>query len=152
MRVLLAFALLAAPAAAQERQEGYYYPTVTSTESFTRTIRPAQATREERIAMAATLTAAEDNRDGAPRFVAFTKGAAAEKLILVALEDDVFRTLFRARAVLAELTGRVREAPFFQSAGLAFDITFLDLIKTLNFESLVVSDGATWAHRIEFAQ
>ena len=46
--------------------------------------------------------------DPAPQhYAVFAKRIAGEKLIIVAFDDDVFATLFRARAVPATLTLRV---------------------------------------------
>lgn len=146
--------LLAAPLRAEEvpgdRHEGYYYPPVTSSERFERALGPRSATREDRIGLALTITKAQVDAPDPPRFAVFTKGASAEKLIIVALDDTIFRTLYRARGQMAQLTANVRGTPFFQKAGLGFDITFYDLLWMMNFDTLTITDGVSWSHQVTF--
>ncbi|MEM9198579.1 MAG: hypothetical protein AAGD12_12110 [Pseudomonadota bacterium] len=148
------FAILVAgfavSAAADDRHVGYYFPEITSSEVFDRALGPRQATREARIELALSITRAQLDAPDNPRFSMFTKGAAAEKLIIVALDDEVFATLFRARAQMAQLTANIRDTDFFRNAGLAADITFYDLLYMMNFDTLTLSDGATWTHRVTF--
>ena len=78
----------------------------------------------------------------------FAKGDDAEKLIIVALDDGVMRTLFRARAVLAQMTAVARSTSMFNDMGVADSYTFFDLAKMLGFKQITVSDGVTYAHQI----
>ena len=82
------------------------------------------------------------------RFTLFAKGTDAEKLIIVALDDDIFASLFRARAVLATLTAQVRASPLFAELGVQNLFTFYDLAKLLGFKQITLSDGRYWSHRI----
>lgn len=152
--VLAALIALTAPLASQaqeDRYEGYYHPPITSKEVFDREINnPPPASREIRIAFVTEITRAQLAAPEAPQYVLFAKGTDADKLFLVATEDDVFRTLYRARAVLAQLTSNSRGTEFFQKNGLATVATFFDLLKMLDFEVLTISDGVEWAHQIEF--
>jgi hypothetical protein len=92
---------------------------------------------------------AELARAPAPqRYTIFAKGTEAEKLIIVALDDDAFATLFRARAILATLTSRVRATPLFAELGVQNLFTFYDLAKLLGFDQITISDGRSWSHRI----
>ena len=128
--------LLFCPAvAAQDRHDGYYYPKPESTESYT-----ARAT-----------VLPDSNRDRRLGFIVaiFAKGGDAEKLIIVALDDGIFATLFRARAVLATLTAQVRASPLFAELGVQNLFTFYDLAKLLGFQRLTISDGRVWSHRVE---
>ncbi len=151
---LLAFVACASAARAQEgedRQEGYYYPPVTSTEIFARD-RPIapEADRAVRVTFVTQITKAMLDAPDTPPYVLFAKGAEAEKLILIGLDDEMFKTLYRARAVLAQLTSNARGTEFFVRSEQQTTATFFDLLVLLGFESLTVSDGETWAHRIVF--
>ncbi len=156
LRLLAAacLSLLAVPAwadGAPDRHEGYYYPPITSTEVFARPRSDApEAGREIRIAFVTQITKAMLDAPDTPPYVLFAKGAEAEKLILIGLDDEMFKTLYRARAVLAQLTSNARGTEFFVRSEQQTTATFFDLLVLLGFESLTVSDGETWAHRIEF--
>ena len=143
--------LSAVTVAAQERYEGYYYPEVTSQEQFTRVIREGPASNKGvRVEFVTNLTAAQLAAPESPRFVFFAKGADAKHLTLIALDDDVFSTLFRARAVMAQMTSNMRNNEFFREQGLEFVATFYDLLQIMEFDTLVISDGETWAHQVNF--
>ena len=143
--------LLAGAAAAEDRYVGYYYPDVTTQETFDRVVRSSDgADKAVRIDFVNTLTSAQLDAPESPRFVFFSKGNDAETLILVALDDDVFSTLYRARAVLAQLTVSVRSGGYFVNEDLQYVATFYDLIQLLAFDELVITDGQNWAHRVNF--
>jgi hypothetical protein len=142
------------PAAAQQggleddRAE-YYYPPITSEEAFARElIETPPADRSVRINFITEVTKAQLAAPETPRFAIFAKGDEAEHMIIVALDDSVFRTLYRARALLAQLTSNARGTKFFIDTNLQFTATWFDLAKMLGFEDIVISDGATWSHRI----
>ncbi|MEM9782124.1 MAG: hypothetical protein AAF899_06580 [Pseudomonadota bacterium] len=145
--------LIALPAAAQDggdRREGYYYPPVTSEELFARKLTRTQpnANRAVRVAFVVEVTKAQLEAPETPRFSVFAKGGQAEHMIIVALDDEVFRTLFRARAVLAQLTSNARGTAFFRQNGIQAIATWFDMAKILGFEDIVISDGHSWSHRI----
>ncbi|MEM6546528.1 MAG: hypothetical protein AAF713_02160 [Pseudomonadota bacterium] len=154
LRALLAIALVFAlgqTAAAEDSREGYYYPPVGSEESFERELAGVPPTaRQVRVSFITQLTKAQMAAPEAPRFAVFAKGSDAEHMIIVALDDGVFKTLFRARAVLAQLTSNARSTEFFQRNNIAETATWFDLAKLLGFEDLVISDGETWSHRVRF--
>ena len=148
MVAVLAVCLMAGGAAADER-EGYYYPAVTSEEIFKRTmleVPPPDSLARERFII--NVTKAQLAAPHAPRFIVFEKGGDAQHMIIVALDDDVFATLYRARAVLAQLTTNLRGDAFFEESGLLTDATWFDMAKSLGFEDVVISDGRNWAHRV----
>lgn len=152
---VIAFCLMslatAAAATATDKQEGYYYPPVTSEEEFDRVIVTAPPSNQNiRVAFVTTITKAQLEAPETPRFVLFAKGEGARRLIMVALDDEVFKTLFRARAVLAQLTSNLRGTEFFEQQGLSTAGTFYDMLQILDFESLTISDGETWSHRVYF--
>lgn len=141
---------LALPAAAPADQEGYYYPAVGSQEVFARDVlRSGLAVdRAMRTGFVTQITKSQLEAADAPRFAVFAKGSEAEHMIVVALDDEVFRTIFRARAVLAQLTANARSTDFFVNNGIETTATWFDLAKLLGFEDIVISDGASWAHRV----
>ena len=142
---------LAAPAAAEERYVGYYYPEVTSEEVFDRIIAAAPpATAEIRVGFVTAITKAQLAAPESPRFVLTEKGDKSERLIIIALDDEVFATLYRARAVLSQLTSNFRGTDFFRSQNLHVQGTFYDMLQIMQFESLVISDGENWSHEVTF--
>ncbi len=150
--IALFFAVIFAGAvAAQDRYVGYYYPEVTSEESFDRVVRASQgAGKAVRIDFVNLLTSAQLEAPESPRFVFFAKGADADTLILTALDDEVFATLYRARAIMAQLTVAVRQGGFFQQEELQYVATFYDLLQLMQFNDLVITDGRAWAHKVTF--
>lgn len=158
MRIIFAFIMLTLStgiAAAQDLkpdadQNGYYYPPVTSSEAFKRELIRAEdpADRALRQVFLAQLRKSHAEVEGQRRIEIFAKGKEATNLIVVALDDEVFRTLFRARAVLAGLTTDARSMEFFNTSPVADRATWFDLLKLLGFEDIVISDGATWSHLV----
>lgn len=151
--LLLAFSLaaLSAPSSAEDRHANYYYPPVTSNESYVaRAAMLADASRELRIQFIVNLTQQMLAKPFPPDYVIFAKGDQAEKMIIVGLNDyGGMSTLFRARATLAMLTSIARGSKLFQEFGVDDFFTFFDLAKLFGFEQITVSDGKTYAHQIE---
>ena len=151
-RILIA-AIIAASlggAAWAAGKDSYYYPPVNSEEVFARVIAAAPlADRTVRVGFTTQITKAQLAAPESPRFVIFAKGDEAQHMIIIALDDQVFKTIYRARAVLAQLTSNARGAELFVNK-IRDDATWFDLIKLLRFEDLVISDGATWSHRVIF--
>ena len=145
----LAAALLAAGAAsADDRHDDYYYPAVTSRETYDARSEPRRdATREVRIGFIVAETEGQAQRPYPPRYAIFAKGDEAEKLVIVGF-DDSFRTLYRARALLAQLTARARGTALLRNMGVEDVYTFLDVARLLGFKQVTLSDGASWAHQI----
>ena len=142
---------LVGAATAEDRYVGYYYPEVTSAEVFDRVVRTSEgASKSVRIDFVNVITTAQLEAPESPRFVFFAKGADAGTLILVALDDEVFSTLYRARAILAQLTVSVRRGGFFREEDLQYVATFYDLLQLMGFDELVISDGQNWSHRVDF--
>lgn len=137
-------------AAAQDHHDGYYYPTPGSKETYKARARVLPGSdRGRRLGFIVGFTK-ELAEDPSPmRFTLFAKGTDAEKLIIVALDDDIFASLFRARAVLATLTAQVRASPLFAELGVQNLFTFYDLAKLLGFKQITISDGREWSHRVD---
>jgi hypothetical protein len=159
--------LLALPAAADDtiiittpetddegdRHAGYYYPPPQSFERYIargQTIR--EATRGIRIAFVTALEVELAKRGHPLPFALFAKGGEAEKMIIVALMDGPLDTLYRARAVLANLTAEARLLPLLKKNGVEDWFTFFDLCVLLGFNQVTLSDGKTWAHQIELVE
>jgi len=134
-----------------ERYTGYYFPEVSSQEAFSRSIRSTHgAGKDVRIDFVNKLTVAQLSGTANPRFVFYAKGSDATTLILTGLDDDVFANIYRARAVLAQLTVSVRQSGFFKQQDLEYVATFLDLVQLLEFDELIITDGKGMTHQIDF--
>ena len=147
--VLAAGVLLSTTVSSQDRHTGYYYPEPVTEETYqARATTLPESDRDRRLGFVVAFMG-EMARDPVPqRFAIFAKGGEAEKLIIVALDDEVFATLFRARAVLAMLTSRVRASPLFAELGVQNLFTFYDLAKLIGYKQITVSDGRNWSHRV----
>ncbi len=148
LTTLLFWPILAARA--QDRHAGYYFPPIGSEEVY-RARAPVldNASREMRIGFIVAQTNDQQRRNYAPRFAIFAKGDGAEKLIIVGLDADSFATLYRARAVLAQMTASARGSTLFRNLAVEDLFTFFDLAKLLGFTQITVSDGKNYAHRID---
>lgn len=150
---LAAFAVLlillsAAPASA-DRHEGYYYPEVTSRETYVaRAATMPDSDRARRLAFVIGMTQEQIAQPYPPQWAIFAKGTEAEKLIIVSLNRDSLVTIYQARGLLAQMTAMARATPFFVDSGVEARYTFLDLLKMIGFRQLTISDGQTYAHQI----
>ena len=132
-------------------KDSYYYPPVNSEEVFARQLAAVPlADRTVRVGFTTQITKAQLAAPESPRFVIFAKGDEAQHMIIIALDDQVFKTIYRARAVLAQLTSNARGTDFFINSNIQDQATWFGLAKLLGFEDLVISDGATWSHRVIF--
>lgn len=142
---------LATNAVSSERYEGYYYPEISSSEEFTRVIRDGlQSSKTVRVDFVTDITRAQLAAPESPRFVVFAKGSDARHLNIIALDDELFSTVYRARALLAQLTSNMRNNDFFRDQQLEHVATFFDFLQMLEFDTLVLSDGKTWSHQVTF--
>jgi hypothetical protein len=148
--------LLVAPlgvAMAQEvsddRHAGYYYPEPQTTETYTaRVVTLPDSDRVRRIGFVTGLTQQLLTAPYPPEYAVFAKGSEAEKMIIVALVDGRYDTLYRMRALMAMMTAQSRLSPFFQQNTLAEHATFYDLLKMLGFKQLTITDGDQVAHQV----
>lgn len=153
-RGLLAAAMVLAGAstlAAQpvDRHEGYYYPKVSSHETYVSRARVMDdSDRGRRIAFVSGLTQQLSDLPYAPTYAVFAKGGEADRLIVVAYGDGQLNTLYRARALFASLTALARLTPLFRELQVEDIFTFFDLCKLLGFRSITISDGDKFAHQI----
>jgi len=147
--LLLAFAAMPAHAQPADRHEGYYYPEAASQETYVaRAKMMLDASRDRRLDFVNGLTASQLASPHSPTYVAFAKGERADRLIVVSLVSGQLDTVFRARALLAQLTALVRGTPLLQDYGVDNLFTFLDVLKLMGFTRITLSDGDKFAHQI----
>lgn len=147
LAVLLA-TLQAGPAGAADRHAGYYYPNPSTENYISRAQILATSTREQRIRFVTGITGELLSNPYPPQYAIFAKGDAAEKMLIVALNEGAIASLYQGRALLAQLTAVARATPFFREMAVDDLFTFLDLAKLLGFKRLTISDGRTYAHQI----
>jgi hypothetical protein len=141
----------AAPARADDRHAGYYYPPPQTVETYqTRGETLPDSDHVRRIGFVVELTRQMLDKPYAPEFVVFAKGEQAEKLLIVAVKDGVIDTVYRARALLAMLTSVARATPLLQEVGVADYFTFFDFLDMMGFRQLTISDGDGFAHQVLF--
>ncbi len=146
--------LAAGPAAAQgasgDRHAGYYYPEPESTEVYEARVPVLPGSdRTRRVGFVTVMTNEMLKNPYPPQFAIFAKGEAAEKLIITALNENTYNTLFRARGLFAMLTAVARGTQLFRDNPEAIRYTFFDLAHLLGFEQITFTDGVDFAHRIE---
>lgn len=149
--VLTAMVLLAwsAAAAGADRHAGYYYPEPGTKETYEARAETLEETnRAVRIGFVTGLANQILARPYPPTMAIFAKGAEAEKLILVSLQDGRVDTLYRARAVFANLTSIARVLPIFADYGVQDYFTFFDLAKMMGFSQITITNGRDFAHQV----
>jgi hypothetical protein len=137
------------PAEEQSLHEGYYYPKPQTVEHYlSRTITLGESDKVRRQAFIIGMTKQLLDGKYAPSFAIFAKGGQSEKLIIVGMIDGQLNTIYRARALLAQLTAVARSTPFFQQNTQPEESTFFDFMKLLGFRQLTITDGRAFAHQI----
>jgi hypothetical protein len=133
-----------APKAApgEDRYIGYYYPKPTATETFESSMQTiAGAERAQRIQFVTVVSQGTIQSAYRVPYAVFAKGEKADRLIIVGLQQGELNTIYRMRALLANMTTMSRLSPFFQERTVAEDATFFDLLKLLGFRELTITDG-----------
>lgn len=137
------------PTQAGDRHAGYYYPEPATQEVYeARSERLPEADRATRIGFVTGIANHISEQPYPTQAAMFAKGTEAEKLIIVALVDGRIDTIYRARAVLANMTAAARMLPAFQEMGVQDWFTFLDLAHMLGFKQITISDGRDFAHQL----
>lgn len=147
----LIFALvLAGPLPARaDHHAGYYYPIPQTSETYkAQTATLADSNRARRVAFVTEITNEMWGQPYAPTFALFAKGDEADEMIITALSDHEYNTIYRMRGLLAMLTARARATPIFRDLRVQDTYTFFELLKMLGFKQLTVTDGERFAHRI----
>jgi hypothetical protein len=140
---------LAPAALAEDRHAGYYYPPPGSEETYKARARTLdEASRSLRLGFVTGVAHELQQRPYPPTAAMFAKGTDAEKLIIVALEDGRIDTIYRARALFANLSAVARTTPVFQEYGVEELFTFFDFAKMLGFTQITISNGRDFTHQV----
>jgi 20S proteasome alpha/beta subunit len=133
-----------------DRDANYYYPPPQTREVYRSAATTlADSTRERRLGFVTGMTQEMLNNHYAPQFIMFAKGDEANRLIIVAITDSAYNTVYRARALFAMLTAIARLTPYFKENAVSAVYNFFDLCKLLGFTQLTWSDGKTLAHQVQ---
>jgi hypothetical protein len=141
----------AAPAAksTEDRYIGYYYPKPTSTEVFESQLQTLpNMDRAQRIQFTTVVSQGTIQSAYRVPYAVFAKGEKADKMIIVGMQGNELNTVYRMRALLANMTTMARLSPFFQERTVAEDSTFFDLLKLLGFRELTITDGEKVTHQV----
>ncbi len=142
-------AAAATPKADEDRYVGYYYPKPTAVETYTSPMQTiAGAERAQRVQFATVVSQGTIQSAYRVPYSVFVKGEKADKMIIVGLQPGEMSTIFRARAILANMTTMSRLSPFFQERTIAEDANFFDLLKLLGFQQITISDGDKFTHQV----
>ncbi|MEX1035742.1 MAG: hypothetical protein WDZ54_07275 [Sneathiella sp.] len=137
-------------AAEQDRYVGYYYPAPTQIEIYCARVSPLpDMDRRRRVGFVIGIKEGMVNQPYESAYSVFVKGGDSRKLIIVAKTDGHLKTIYRVRALLADLTNSARTTPIFEESGAPENLTFLDLITFLGFETITLSDGDRFTHQIK---
>lgn len=149
--ILAACLIFSSAARADDRHEGYYYPTPATVEEYEARAPLLDGNdRGRRLNFVSGIVAEIAASPYPPTYAIFAKGADAEKLIIVGVRDGFYDTLYRTRALLAALTVLSRATPLFQDMDPEQNYTFFDLCYMLGFDQLTVTNGRDFAHQIHF--
>ena len=140
------------PAAGEPKEDryiGYYYPKPTSTEVFESSMQTiAGAERPQRIQFVTVVSQGTIQSAYRVPYAVFAKGGKGDKMIIVGMQQGELNTIYRMRALLANMTTMSRLSPFFQERTVAEDATFFDLLKLLGFKELTITDGEKLTHQV----
>jgi hypothetical protein len=152
LALALAIALAAGTVSAQtpeDRYVGYYYPVPTSQETYESKIQTLPGLdRAQRVQFTTVIAQGTLQAPYRVPYAVFVKGGPAERLIIVGLQPGEFSTIYRMRAVLANMTAQARLSSFFQERTVVEDATFFDLLKMMGFKSLTITDGDKLTHQV----
>ncbi|WP_340151034.1 hypothetical protein [uncultured Sneathiella sp.] len=139
-----------AASAEQDRYVGYYYPAPVQIEIYCARVSPLpDMDKRRRVGFVIGIKEGMANQPYESSYSVFVKGGESRKLIIVAKTDGHLKTIYRVRALLADLTNSARTTPIFEESGSPENLTFLDLITLLGFENITLSDGDRFTHKIE---
>lgn len=138
-----------AAASGEDRYIGYYYPKPTSSETFESAVKTLDnVDRAQRVQFVTVISQGTIQAAYRVPYAVFVKGTKADKLIIVGMQQGELNTIYRMRALLANMTTMSRLSPFFQEHTVAEDATFFDLLKILGFRELTITDGEKIAHQV----
>lgn len=141
-------AATAAPAE-DDRYVGYYYSKPSSVENYASAMQTIQGSdRAQRVQFATVVSQGTIQSAYRVPYSVFVKGEKADKMIIVGLQPGELGTVYRMRAILANMTTMSRLSPFFQERTVAEDANFFDLLKLLGFRQITISDGDKVTHQV----
>ena len=133
----------------KDNHAGYYYPEPQTSETYISHLsKMASVSKRSRIGFTVGLNAKQLKRAYAPGYHMFAKGGQAQKLIIIATEEDRYNTLYRLRALMASLTANARKSPLFTESSTPEELNFLDLCKLAGFTQVTISNGRDVTHQI----
>lgn len=139
----------AATAGEDDRYVGYYYPKPGTVENYTSPMQTvAGAERAQRVQFATVVSQGTIQSAYRVPYAVFVKGEKADKMIIVGLQPGELGTVYRMRAILANMTTMSRLSPFFQERTVAEDANFFDLLKLLGFQQITITDGDKVTHQV----
>ncbi len=139
----------AAATSSDDRYVGYYYPKPNAIESYESTLKMIDGVdRPQRVQFVTVISQGTLQSAYRVPYAVFVKGEKADRLIIVGLAHGELDTVYRQRALLANMTTMARLSPFFQEHTVAEDSTFFDLLKLLGFSSVTITDGDKSAHQV----
>lgn len=139
----------AATTAGDDRYVGYYYPKPSAVENYESTLKTIDGVdRPQRVQFVTVISQGTLQSAYRVPYAVFVKGEKADKLIIVGLARGELDTVYRQRALLANMTTMARLSPFFQEHTVAEDSTFFDLLKLLGFSSVTITDGDKSSHQV----
>ncbi|MBI3197896.1 MAG: hypothetical protein HYZ40_10400 [Rhodospirillales bacterium] len=139
----------AAAPAAEDKYVGYYYPKPTTVENYTSPMQTiAGAERQQRVQFVTVVSQGTIQSAYRVPYSVFVKGDKAEKMIIVGLQPGELASIYRIRAILANMTTMSRLSPFFQERTVAEDANFYDLLKMLGFTQLTATDGEKLSYQV----
>jgi len=132
-----------------DRYIGYYYPKPNNVETFASTLKTIDGVdRAQRVQFVTVISQGTLQSAYRVPYAIFVKGEKADRLIVVGLQQGELTTIYRQRALLANMTTMARLSPFFQERTVAEDATFFDLLKLLGFQSVTITDGEKMTHQV----
>ncbi len=146
---VLISALFAGAALAGDRHAGYNYPEPQTEELYKSPVPPIPGvSRRSRISFIVGLDQLQKKYPYPPGYHMYAKGAESEKLIIVAVEEGRYNTLYRLRALLASMTSDARTSPLFAKIGQVERLGFYDLARMAGFKWITITNGKDIAHRV----
>ncbi len=128
---------------------GYYYPKPTTVETFESSMQPiADVDRAQRVQFVTVISQGTLQSAYRVPYAVFVKGEKADRMIIVGMQEGELNTIYRMRALLANMTTMSRLSPFFQEHTVAEDATFFDLLKLLGFREITITDGEKLTHQV----
>ncbi len=132
-----------------DRYVGYYYPAPQQIEAYCARVPTLKdVNKKRRVGFIIGIKSGQKNQAYESPYSVFAKGGKSTKLIVISKQEGYLNTIYRARALLADLSISARTTPIFANSGVAENLTFLDLISTMGFESVTLSDGAAFSHQV----